>query len=39
MDEGRFYLGGEEEVRRVASIAGRDLSKMALLPKVILIAR
>lgn len=39
MDEGRFYLGGEDEVRRIANIAGRDLSKMPLLPKIILVAK
>lgn len=38
MGEAVFYLGGEEQVRRIASIAGRKLDNMALLPKIIYIA-
>lgn len=37
--EGRYYLGGEEEIRKMAQIAGRNLDNLKLLPKVILIGR
>jgi len=39
MGEGRYYLGGESEIRRVAQISGRNLDNMPLLPKIILIGR
>jgi hypothetical protein len=38
MGEAVFYLGGETEIRRIASIAGRKLDNMPLLPKIIFIA-
>lgn len=39
MGEGRYYLGGEEDIRRIAKIAGRPLDNLPLLPKIILISK
>lgn len=39
MPEGAFYIGGEAEIRKVAAIAGRNLERLPLLPKIILVGR